>query len=346
MLLRYLFGRQLLCRQCLSFIKPLTHQQRFQFLLSRKQFSTAPARARFFIPLENEDPPREPQELRDHQKAPPPPEHEKNKTATTTTTTTDPTTTIESTSPDTVLDDSSEPPLDLSHIPKNVKLRNDDILPLNGEIRYVDHNLVHHGIVKFDDVINSFDRSEYILLCVNPSVVSQNEPPTCLLTSIAHFLERERREAETAALTLLKKQKKPAITTRMLEFTWAISEHDLAHKMKKMGEFMQKGCRVEVIVGTRKGMMKVKAEQAKELIAKIRETGVKFGKEWKKEDGALGAQFTLFFEGKVPVKSGGEEEKAKEGKKKKKRKFMTPEELEAEKGNKQGADSGMRGAQV
>jgi len=344
MLLRYLFGRQLLCRQCLSFIKPLTHQQRFQFLLSRKQFSTAPARASFFIPPENKDPPREPQELQDHQKTPQPLEHEENQTATTTT---DATTTIESTSPDTALGDSSEPPLDLSHIPKNVKLRNDDIVPLNGEIRYVDASLVHHGIVKFDDVINSFDRSKYILLCVNPSVVSQNEPPTCLLTSIAHFLERERREAEAAALTHLKKQKKPAITTRVLEFTWAISEHDLAHKMKKMGEFMQKGCRVEVIVGTRKGMTKVKAEQAKELIAKIRETGVKFGKEWKKEDGALGAQFTLFFEGKAPVKSGGEEEKAKEGKKKKKkRKFMTPEELEAEKENKQGEDSGMRGAQV
>ena len=343
MLLRYLFGRQLLCHQCLSFIKPLTHQQRFQFLLSRKQFSIAPARARFFIPSENEGPPREPQELQNHQKTPPP-EHEENQTATTTT---DPTTTIESTSPDTVLDSSSEPPLDLSHIPKNVKVRNDDIVPLNGEIRYVDHNLVHHGIVKFDDVINSFDRSEYILLCVNPSVVSQNEPPTCLLTPIAHFLERERREVEAAALALLKKQKKPAITTRVLEFTWAISEHDLAHKMKKMGEFMQKGCRVEVIVGTRKGMAKVKAEQAKKLIAKIRETGVMFGKEWKKEDGALGGQFTLFFEGKAPVKSGGEEENAKEGKKKKKkRKFMTPEELEAEKENKQGEDSGMRGSQL
>ncbi|PUU81450.1 hypothetical protein B9Z19DRAFT_1122075 [Tuber borchii] len=329
MLLRYLFGRQLLCRQCLSFVKPLTHQQRFQFLLSRKQFSTVPARARFFIPPENQEPPREPQELQDHQETPPRLENEENQTATATT---DPTTTTESTSPDTAPgDEPAEPPLDLSHIPKNVKIRNDDIVPLNGEIRYVDANLVHHGIVKFEDVINSFDRSEYILLCVNPSVVSQNEPPTCLLTSMAHFLERERREAEAAALALLKRQKKPAITTRVLEFTWAISEHDLAHKMKKMGEFMQKGYRVEVIVGTRKGMPKVKAEQAKELIAKIRETGIMFGKEWKKEDGALGAQFTLFFEGKAPVKPEGEEGKTKEGKKKKKkRKFMTPEELEAE----------------
>ena len=165
---------------------------------------------------------------------------------------------------------------------------------------------------------------------------------------MAHILERERREAEAAALALLKKQKS-AITTRVLEFTWAIFEHDLAHKMKKMGEFMQKGNRVEVIVGTRKGMTRVKAERAKELIAKIREAGAMFGKEWKEADGALGTQFTLFFEGRTPVKSK-EEEEGKTKKWKKKRKFMTPEELEAEaaeaeaeRGNKQGEHSGVSG---
>jgi len=341
MVLRYLFGRQILCRQCLSFIKPPTHQQRLQFLLPRKQFSTAPPRARFIAPLESDYPPLEPQEPQYRQKNPPPLE---NRGSQATATATDPTTAIESASPDTALDDASEPPLDLSHIPKNVKLRNEDIIPLNGEIRYVDANLVHHGIIKFDDVINSFDRSEYVLLCVNPNVVSRNEPPTCLLTTIAHLLERERHDAEAANLALLKKQK-PTITTRVLEFTWAISEHDLAHKMKKMGEFMQKGNRVEVIVGTRKGMAKVKVEQAKELAAKIRETGEGFGKEWKKADGAFGAQFTLFFEGRAPVGSKGKE--GKEGKakkwKKKKRKFMTQEELEAEakRENKQGENSGV-----
>ena len=343
MVLRYLFGRGLLCRQCLS-IKLPTHQQRLQFLLPRKQFSIAPPRARFSAPLENDYPQLEPQESQDPRKTSPPPENQGSQAATTAT---DPTTAIESASPDTALDDASEPPLDLSRIPKNVKLRNEDIIPLNGEIRYVDANLVHHGIVKFADVINSFDRNEYVLLCANPNV-SQNEPPTCLLTTIAHLLERERRDAEAANLALLKKQK-PAITTRVLEFTWAISEHDLAHKMKKMGEFMQKGNRVEVIVGTRKGMAKVKVERAEELVAKIRETGEGFGKEWKKEDGALGAQFTLFFEGRAPVGSVGKEGKEGKAKKwKKKRKFMTQEELEAEtakagaeRENKQGDNSGV-----
>ncbi|RPA95224.1 hypothetical protein L873DRAFT_1813161 [Choiromyces venosus 120613-1] len=117
----------------------------------------------------------------------------------------------------------------------------------------------------------------------------------------------------------------------MLEFTWAISLNDLAHKMKKVGEFLRKGNRVEVVIGTRKGMAKVKADQANELVAKVRETGTEFGREWKEVDGALGTQLTLFFEGKAPVKAkGDEEEGGNVTKKKKKKKFMTPEELKAE----------------
>ncbi|KAG0125865.1 hypothetical protein HOY82DRAFT_127318 [Tuber indicum] len=292
MLLRYLFDRQLLCRR--------THQQRLQFLLPRKQFSTALPR----LSLPQESP-----ELQDNQQTLPRPGNGENQTTNT-----------KSTS-------ASEPSLDLSHIPKNVKLRNEDIIPLNGEIRYVDANLSHHGIVKFAHVINSFDRRKYALICVNPSVISRDEPPTCLLTPIAHILEKERLEAEAAEAL----PKKPAIPTKVLEFTWAISVNDLAHKMKKMGEFLRKGNRVEVIIGVRKGAAKVSADQAKGVVAKVREIGTELGREWKGEKGALGKQFTLFFEGEAPVKPMEEEEGEKVGKKKKKkRKFMTPEELKAE----------------
>ncbi|KAG0641521.1 hypothetical protein HOY80DRAFT_953979 [Tuber brumale] len=312
MLLRYLFGRQLLCRRCLSFIKSPTHQQRLRFPLPRKQFSTALPRLSL---------PQEPPELQDNnQQTPLRPGTKEGQT------------TIKSSSPSAALSNASEPPLNLSHIPKNTKLRNEDIIPLNGQIRYVDANLSHHGLVKFAHVIDSFDRRKYALICVNPSVVSRDEPPTCLLTPIAHLLEKERREAEAAAEALLQRQKKPAIPTRVLEFTWAISANDLAHKMKKMGEFLRKGNRVEVIIGTRKRAPKVSADRAKELVAKVRETGTEFGNEWKGVNGALGTQFTMFFEGKAPVKPEEEEgEKVEQKKrKKKKKKFMTLEELEAE----------------
>lgn len=178
--------------------------------------------------------------------------------------------------------------------------RDDEIAKICSEVWYIDSDGVNQGVKPIKELLSSYDRSMYHLLCVNPNVAA-TEPPTCRLIGKGKLLEQEKMQRQ------LEKEKRsyrdPLKTSKSLEFTWAISTNDLGHKMKKMKEFLKKGYKVEIVLGARKGMAKLPRAQMEELVGRIREVAREHGKESKPPEGGIGVQYTLFFEGEGPKKA-------------------------------------------
>ena len=85
--------------------------------------------------------------------------------------------------------------------------------------------------------------------------------------------------------------------TKEYQFTWAIGPHDLGIKLRKAGEMLAKGMRVEVVIKGKKGMTKVTRAQAEELVQKIEETlEEKGGEEWKEREGDIGMMMTMNYQ--------------------------------------------------
>ncbi|KAI1753343.1 hypothetical protein F4782DRAFT_497677 [Xylaria castorea] len=104
--------------------------------------------------------------------------------------------------------------------------------------------------------------------------------------------------AEAAAAKEAEKEsKKVAQQTKTLELGWAIAPHDLAHKMKRLDDFLSKGMRVEMLLARKKGSRKATDGEGEELIKRVREVASDAGAtEYKKADGYVGAVMKLFFE--------------------------------------------------
>ncbi|KAI8947954.1 hypothetical protein F4801DRAFT_487193 [Xylaria longipes] len=96
-----------------------------------------------------------------------------------------------------------------------------------------------------------------------------------------------------------KESKKLAQQTKTLELNWAIAPHDLAHKMKRLGEFLSKGMRVEILLARKRGSRKASQSEGEELVRRIQEAAshVPGTTEYKKMDGFVGNVVKMFFEG-------------------------------------------------
>ncbi|KAG8409399.1 hypothetical protein J3459_017575 [Metarhizium acridum] len=100
----------------------------------------------------------------------------------------------------------------------------------------------------------------------------------------------------------LKEKKKAAVgkpKTKELELTWAIGEHDLATKMRQMGQFLGKGMKVEVLVAKKKGGKQVDGKEAEGVVRRIRDEVDKAGgREGKSASGAVGGTYRMYLEGR------------------------------------------------
>jgi translation initiation factor IF-3 len=127
--------------------------------------------------------------------------------------------------------------------------------------------------------------------------------PVCVLLDRAGYEESERvRKREEAEKGRDEKRRKAG--TKELEINWAIADHDLQVKMRKMREFLGKGLRVEVLLfgktGKRNRGKKVASkEEMEELLVKVRAAAddVPGSKEVKRAEGTVGLRYQMFFEG-------------------------------------------------
>ncbi|KAF2969993.1 hypothetical protein GQX73_g3496 [Xylaria multiplex] len=124
-------------------------------------------------------------------------------------------------------------------------------------------------------------------------VVIQPSAAICRIIDAA----AEKLAAETAA----QEAKQTAQQTKTLELNWAIAPHDLAHKIKRLEEFLDRGLRVEVMLARKRGSRKATSEEGKELVEKIQQAAnqVPGVTEYKKMDGFVGGVMKMFFEGPI-----------------------------------------------
>ncbi|KAM3519652.1 hypothetical protein NHJ13051_007355 [Beauveria bassiana] len=88
--------------------------------------------------------------------------------------------------------------------------------------------------------------------------------------------------------------------TKEMELTWAISEHDLQTKLRQLAGFLNKGMKVQLVLGTKRGGRKVDEETAKALMNRIRDEVQALGaREVTAANGDLGRTMRMNFEGVV-----------------------------------------------
>ncbi|KAF8539271.1 hypothetical protein BDD12DRAFT_838950 [Trichophaea hybrida] len=176
-------------------------------------------------------------------------------------------------------------------------------------VHYIDKDGQFQGTVTLTSILNSIDRSQYHVVCVNPEAV--DIPLICRVQSKTDIEEFERlRFQNEKEKRKLKKEKNPHLITKEVELSWAISEHDLGHRMKKVRQFMEKGYKVSVTLGVKKGMSKQPLRTMHELLVRVRDECEQWGRECVDPEGAVGRRYTMLFTGRRLGMSEGEGEES------------------------------------
>ncbi|TLD24244.1 hypothetical protein PspLS_06657 [Pyricularia sp. CBS 133598] len=114
-------------------------------------------------------------------------------------------------------------------------------------------------------------------------------------------LRREQKEREKAA-------RRTKVMTKEMEINWAITKHDLGHKMKQLLKFLQKGCQCEITFQNKlRGKKKATMEEMQETVRLVREAIMEIpgANEYKTADGSIGSPVYKMFWQATPKK--GEE---------------------------------------
>ncbi|KAI1390904.1 uncharacterized protein F4822DRAFT_394817 [Hypoxylon trugodes] len=148
-----------------------------------------------------------------------------------------------------------------------------------------------------DIVLRSLNPKTHTLLMVAtpPETTSENaDEPRAAICRIIDNAAASAAAAETERLT-----RRKAIDSKELEFSWSIAGHDLAHKLRRLREFLDKGLNVEVILAKKKKGRTATKEEAQAVLVAVREAvaSVEGAKEVRKMEGNVGGLARLYFEG-------------------------------------------------
>ncbi|RYP73044.1 hypothetical protein DL770_007845 [Monosporascus sp. CRB-9-2] len=189
--------------------------------------------------------------------------------------------------------------------------------PINGQIPYKWVRLVQaDGSLapearRTDDVLMGLDLNTWTLELLAPppaprdadsnsdadadSDVDVDAGPPAAICRIV-----DRAAATAAAEEAARAARRKAVGTKELELNWAIAPHDLAHKLRRLREFLGKGMQVEVMLARKRGGRTAAKDEAEALLARVREAaleGVPGAKEVRKMSGTVGGVVHLYFEG-------------------------------------------------
>ncbi|KAL3444495.1 translation initiation factor IF-3, C-terminal domain-containing protein [Aspergillus insuetus] len=109
-------------------------------------------------------------------------------------------------------------------------------------------------------VLRSIERPANFVLQVSP-VSPTNEPPVCKIVNRAALRESERAYAKAARAA--------KVSVKQMELNWAIDNNDLAHRLKQITAFLEKGCKVEIILLRKKGKRPPTVEEVKSVMDKV-----------------------------------------------------------------------------
>ena len=176
--------------------------------------------------------------------------------------------------------------------------RNEQIIKANYVTgNFVDADSVFHGLVHIPQLLASIDRRKYALVLLSPG--DEANPPLIkqfTLEALEAKMPQQLTPAQLREQQKLERKRNPPVITKEFQVTWAIDPHDLGIKLKRMGEMLEKGYRVQVVIAGKRGMTKVTREQAESVVMEVeRIAEARQATEYKKRDGEIGKQLTVFF---------------------------------------------------
>jgi len=169
-------------------------------------------------------------------------------------------------------------------------------------INYVDISGEFHPSISLRQVLQSIDRHKFHVVCINPFV--EEGPLICKCTLKTELADLERKAVQKEREKRReRRENNPELTMKEVEFSWAISEHDLGHRMRKVREFMEKGFSVTIALGTKRGMKKMPRAEMEELVERVRGECAEWGKEVREAEGQIGWRYLMIFEGRKTVRN-------------------------------------------
>ncbi|KAI7855604.1 translation initiation factor IF-3, C-terminal domain-containing protein [Circinella umbellata] len=112
---------------------------------------------------------------------------------------------------------------------------------------------------RLDDVLHSFDRSQYFLMEVQPG-----KTPVCRLFDKKAMFEKQKQKKKT-------KQTNPEAVVKEIVFGWNVSEHDMEHKLGRAKQFLEKGNKVKIEITTKKGQQRLDKQEKAQVVERVAE---------------------------------------------------------------------------
>lgn len=151
-------------------------------------------------------------------------------------------------------------------------------------IDYIDLAGKYHESVSLSSVLSTYSIQEHVLVLVD------EVNGICRLFTIDEFMKQVER---------IVSQKKEGIDRKELQLTWNIGDNDLMYRLNRIVKYLQRGCRVDIIIGAKKIQLVRNLEARSDMLTKIRETLAPYGYEWRELTGGF-PSCELWFQGGKP----------------------------------------------
>lgn len=181
--------------------------------------------------------------------------------------------------------------------------RDQELVEVSDKIQFRDHNSRLTEPRWVVDVLKEVDLKRNQLECI--ALPGSRNPG--LLFPICQIINREQQKRELAAKA--KAARRTKVMTKEVEINWAITKHDLGHKLKQLLKFLEKGCQCEVTFQHKhRGKKKATQDEMKETAAMVREAvaGIPGVQEYRSADGTVGTSPTCRIFYQAPPKKVAE----------------------------------------
>ena len=163
-------------------------------------------------------------------------------------------------------------------------------------VNYVDAAGVFHEGARTRQILEQLDRSRYNLVCMSSDPLA--DVVVCRVSAKDEMAaHNKQRYQQDKAKRKEKKEKAASNTLKAVEISWAISDHDLGHRLRRIRDFFNKAYKVEITIGVKKGMAKQLLTDMHELLACVRDECELCAREVAEPEGAVGRRYVMVFQG-------------------------------------------------
>ncbi|RUP51026.1 hypothetical protein BC936DRAFT_136596 [Jimgerdemannia flammicorona] len=143
--------------------------------------------------------------------------------------------------------------------PLKNRLRRDEEIP-HTRITFINENGKLFRNVYVKNILKTMDRTAFFLVEVDPNV----EPPVCRLFSKKIVFDKQKAARKKHAPP-------PERVTKEIQFSWAVSEHDMSHKLSRAQQFLERGNTLHIEISPKKDSPKTSPATQAQMIEKVKQ---------------------------------------------------------------------------